>query len=193
MLGRGLDAGDLLPDLAGSLRGLFGECLDLGGDDSKAATGFAGARGLDGRVERQEIGLTRDGVDQLDHVADPRRRSGQFADTLGGDTRLATASLATRADSCTCLLISVIEDDSSSVADATACTLVDASSEAAATMVVSCCPRSAVDVSVEAEASSSVAAEDTVSTISPIAASKPSASFRISALRCSSARRSAAA
>jgi hypothetical protein len=48
-----------------------------------------------------------------------------------------TASLAIRADSCTCRLISVIEDESSSVADATDCTLVDASSEAAATMVES--------------------------------------------------------
>ncbi len=92
-----------------------------------------------------------------------------------------------RADSCTCRLISVIEDDSSSVAEATDCTLVEASSEAAATTVVSCCARSAVEVSVVADASSSVEADDTVSTISPTAPSKLSASLRISALRCSAA------
>ena len=75
----------------------------------------------------------------------------------------STASLAMRADSCTWRLISVTEDDSSSVADATDCTLVEASSEAAATTVASCCARSAVEVSVVAEASSSVEADDTVS------------------------------
>ena len=82
----------------------------------------------------------------------------------------STASFAIRADSCTWRLISLTDDDSSSVADATDCTLVEASSEAAATAVVSSCDRSAVAVSVVADASSSVEAEDTVSTISPTAA-----------------------
>ena len=89
-----------------------------------------------------------------------------------------------RADSCTWRLISLTEDDSSSVADATDCTLVVASSEAAATAVVRACDRSAVEVSVVTDASSSVEADDTVSTISPTAASKESASLTISALRC---------
>ena len=79
-----------------------------------------------------------------------------------------TASVAIRADSCTWRLISLTEDDSSSVADATDCTLVEASSEAAATAVVSSCERSAVADSVPAEASSWVEADDTVWTISPI-------------------------
>ena len=65
-----LDAGDLLADLAGGLRGLLGQRLHLGGDDRKAAAGFAGARRLDGGVERQQIGLAGDGVDQFDDVAD---------------------------------------------------------------------------------------------------------------------------
>jgi hypothetical protein len=99
----------------------------------------------------------------------------------------STASPAIRADSCTWRLISLTEDDSSSVAEATDCTLVEASSEAAATLVVTSCARSAVDVSVPAEASSSVEADDTVSTISPTAASKESASLTISALRCCAA------
>ena len=58
------------------------------------------------------------------------------------------------------------------MADATDCTLVEASSEAADTVVASSCARSAVEVSVPAEASSSVEADDTVSTIWPIMASK---------------------
>ena len=84
----------------------------------------------------------------------------------------STASLAIRADSWTCRLISLTEDAISSVADATDCTLVEASSEAAETVVASSCARSAVEVSVPADASSSVEAEETVSTISPIMASK---------------------
>ena len=53
--------------------------------------------------------------------------------------------------------------------------------------MVSSCARSAVAVSVPAEASSSVEADDTVSTISPTAASKLSASLIMSALRCCAA------
>jgi len=87
-----------------------------------------------------------------------------------------TASPAIRADSCTCRLISVTEDDSSSVAEATDCTLAEASSDAAATAVARSCERVAVEVRVVADASSSVDAEDTDSTISPTVASKESAS-----------------
>lgn len=57
------------------------------------------------------------------------------------------------------------------MADATDCTFVDACSDAAATVVVNSCDRSAITVSVVAEASSSVEADETVSTISPTAAS----------------------
>ena len=71
--GRGLDAGNLLADLAGRLRGLLGQRLDLRGDHGKAAAGLAGARRLDGGVERQQIGLPGNGGDQLDHVADAAR------------------------------------------------------------------------------------------------------------------------
>ena len=67
---RRLDAADLLADLAGRLGCLFGECLDLGGDDREATAGFAGTCGLDGRVESQQICLTGDRIDQVDHVAD---------------------------------------------------------------------------------------------------------------------------
>ena len=61
-----------------------------------------------------------------------------------------------------------MEDAISSVAEATDCTLVEASSEAAATAVVTCWACSAVLVSVPAEASSSVEADDSEPTNSPI-------------------------
>ena len=69
-LGRRLDAGDLLADLARGLRGLFGQRLHLGSHDRETAAGLTGARRLDGRVEGKQIGLACDVVDQFDHVAD---------------------------------------------------------------------------------------------------------------------------
>ena len=77
-LGRGLDAGDLLADLAGRLRGLFGQRLHFGRHDGKAAAGVAGAGRLDGGVERQQVGLFGDGVDEFDH----RRRCGRRPSTI---------------------------------------------------------------------------------------------------------------
>ena len=87
-LGRRLDAGDLLADLAGRLGGLLGQRLHFGGHDGEAAAGLAGARRLDGGVERQQVGLPGDGVDQFDDVADPGRRLRQFADPIVGLARL---------------------------------------------------------------------------------------------------------
>ena len=79
---------DLLADLAGRLRGLLGERLYLGSHDREAAAGFAGARRLDGGVERQQVGLPRDGVDQFDDVADAGCRLRQFADAVVGGAGL---------------------------------------------------------------------------------------------------------
>src|SRR6185369_10906880 len=134
---------------------LFRQRLDLGRHDGETTAGVAGAGRLDGGVQRQQIGLFGDRIDEFDH----------------------------RADSWTWRPISVIDEAISSVEEATDCTLVEASSEAAATIVVSSWARSAVAVSVPAEASSSLDAEDTVSTILPTAPSKSSASLIISALR----------
>ena len=44
--------------------------LDLGGDDGKPAARLAGTRGLDGRIQRQQVGLAGDRPDQAKHVAD---------------------------------------------------------------------------------------------------------------------------
>src|SRR4051812_17050927 len=65
LLGRALNAGNLLADLAGGFCRLFRERLHFRRHDRKAAAGVAGARRLDGGVERQQIGLARDGVDEL--------------------------------------------------------------------------------------------------------------------------------
>ena len=143
--------GDLLADLAGGPRGLLGQCLYLGSHHGKAAAGFAGARRLDGGVERQQIGLARDGVDEFDDVADPACGLRQLADAVVGFARLIDRLVRHPRRFLTCRLISLTDDVISSVADATDCTLVEASSDAAATMVVSSCERSAFAVSVLAE------------------------------------------
>ncbi len=62
-----------LRDLFGGVLGLHRERLDLGGDHGKAAPGGAGARRLDGGVERQQRGLPGDLRDQVDDVADRGR------------------------------------------------------------------------------------------------------------------------
>ena len=70
VLARLLDLDDLRRNFLGRARGLVGQRLDLGGDDGKPLAGLAGAGGLDGRVQRQQIGLAGDLVDQADDIAD---------------------------------------------------------------------------------------------------------------------------
>ena len=69
-LGRCLDAGDLLGDLAGGARRLVGQVLDLAGDDGEALAGITSPGRLDGGVQSQQVGLSRDVVDQIDDLAD---------------------------------------------------------------------------------------------------------------------------
>src|SRR6202163_280846 len=91
--GGGLHRRDLRGDFLGSLGGLVGERLDLGGNDGKAAAGFAGARRFDGGVQREQIGLRGNAVDQLDNFADLLGAGRQRADggigALGIAYRLA--------------------------------------------------------------------------------------------------------
>jgi len=56
---------------------------------AKPRTGFAGARRLDGGVERQEVGLSGDVADQLDDGADLLRGARQRRDVLIGRLRFA--------------------------------------------------------------------------------------------------------
>jgi len=47
-----LDRLDFIADILGSLRGLLGQFLDFVGDNRKALSGFSGAGGFDGGVDR---------------------------------------------------------------------------------------------------------------------------------------------
>ena len=64
-----------------------GERFDLGGDDREAAAGFAGARGLDRGVEREQVGLPGDRLDQADHLADAGGGGAELGHGLGGALR----------------------------------------------------------------------------------------------------------
>ncbi len=75
---------DLPGDLFRRVLGLHRERLHLGGDDREAAPGLAGARGLDGGVEREQRGLPGDLRDQVDDIADRRRGFAQAVDIGAG-------------------------------------------------------------------------------------------------------------
>ncbi len=94
---RRLQRDDLLADLAGRRRRLRRQLFDLGSHHGEAAARSPGACRLDGGVQRQQIGLSRNGGDQLDHVADAFGRARHGGDAgvglvglphrLGGDLR----------------------------------------------------------------------------------------------------------
>jgi hypothetical protein len=74
----GLDLADQVLDVAGApFRGL-GERAHLVGDDREALAVLAGARRLDGGVQREQIGLVGDAADGADDVADARRLPLEF-------------------------------------------------------------------------------------------------------------------
>ena len=79
---------DLRCDVLGRLGRLAGERLHLGSDDGKAFPRLAGAGRLDRGVERQEIGLAGDVVDELHHFADALRRLRQALHRSVGALRL---------------------------------------------------------------------------------------------------------
>src|SRR5262249_25876182 len=64
----GLYRGNLLANFSRGPRGLLGERLYLRSDNGKPASGFAGTRGLDGRIQGEQVGLTCDGIDQFDNI-----------------------------------------------------------------------------------------------------------------------------
>ena len=70
LAGFALNAADQLADFLGGGCGFFGELADLVGDYGKAEAVFTGAGGFDGGVERQQVGLLGDIVDDLDDLAD---------------------------------------------------------------------------------------------------------------------------
>lgn len=74
---RRLDGTGLFRDLFGRFGGLVCQKFNLGSDDGKSLAGIAGACRFDCRVERQQVRLTCNVVDQLDDLADLLTRFGQ--------------------------------------------------------------------------------------------------------------------
>jgi hypothetical protein len=67
-------AGDLVLDLLGGRGGTLGKFADFLGNDRKTLAGFAGAGRLDAGIQRQQIGLEGDLVDDADDLGNFRRR-----------------------------------------------------------------------------------------------------------------------
>ena len=162
LLGRGLHARDLDTDFVGGLGGLGGQRLDLLRDHGKAAAGFAGARRLDGGVEREK--LVCSATDVISLMTSPIRLAACDSALMreSVSSAWATALAAMRLDSWTCAEISRTELASSSVAAATDCTLLEASSEALATTVASRVVLPALSLSARAVPSSSLDAVESV-------------------------------
>ena len=78
---------DLALDFLGGVLRLHRQRLHFRCDHSEAATGLAGARRLDGGIERQQRGLLGDGGDQVDDIADRRRGFPQAIDIGAGLAR----------------------------------------------------------------------------------------------------------
>ena len=76
--------------LAGALLGRLGQRPHLVGDDREAAAVIAGARRLDGGIEREQIGLVRNLADGFRHLADAGGLLAQLFDD-GDRARLALA------------------------------------------------------------------------------------------------------
>ena len=134
LLGLALDGGDPAGDVVGGLGRLLGQVLDLGGDDGESLAGLAGAGGLDGGVEREQVGLLGDRGDQLDDAADLGGGLAELGDDLVGALGGARGSAETLAASVALPAISRIEAPISSAPAATVCTLRDTSPAAVATL-----------------------------------------------------------
>ena len=83
-----LDRADLGRDFFGRLGGLAGEVFHFRCDDRKAAAGFAGARGLDGGIEREQVGLPGDRLNEPDDLADAGGGGRKLRHGLDGALRL---------------------------------------------------------------------------------------------------------
>jgi hypothetical protein len=71
-------------DLLGGVRSAFRQALHFIGHHGEAAARLAGHRCLNGGIERENVGLLGDVVDELDDVADFLRALAQALDALGG-------------------------------------------------------------------------------------------------------------
>ena len=80
-------------DRGGGAAGLGGQQLDLAGNHGKPPSRLAGARGLDGGVERQQVGASGNAGDQVDHGDDPVGRFQQRFHPRAGDVGMADGGL----------------------------------------------------------------------------------------------------
>ena len=83
-IGRGLNFCDDALDITGGVRTLDGELADFLGDHREPFAVFARPGGLDGRVERKQVGLLGDVADGLDDDADLLGLAGKL-ENLPGD------------------------------------------------------------------------------------------------------------
>jgi len=73
-----LHGADVRAHLVGGVHGLFGQLAHLVGHNGKAAPGIARARGLNGGVKRQQVGLVGDVADDVHDLADALGLGPQF-------------------------------------------------------------------------------------------------------------------
>jgi hypothetical protein len=83
-----LDGIDLLADFLAGGGGLAGQLLDLVGDHGETATGFARGGGLDRGIEREQVGLLGDVIDDVDDLGDLAGGVVQLRHQLLGRARL---------------------------------------------------------------------------------------------------------
>src|SRR5262245_34361990 len=85
LAGAALDGVDLARDVLGRLGGLHRQVFYLLCHHGETAAGFAGARRLDGGIERQQVGLLGNRRDELHHLADALGGGGEaFGNAAGG-------------------------------------------------------------------------------------------------------------
>ena len=79
-----LDALNQVGDFLGGLRGFFRQLADFVGDDGEAEAVFTGARGFDGGVQSQQVGLFGKVVNDFDDLADVVGAMAEDVDDLRG-------------------------------------------------------------------------------------------------------------
>src|SRR5438874_921848 len=84
VLRAGLDLLDQIGDLLCLTAAALRELAHFVGDDSKASPVLTSARSLNGRIERQEIGLFGNIVDRFDHGADLVTKLAELLNGVGG-------------------------------------------------------------------------------------------------------------
>ena len=84
VLGVGLNGLHDRLDLLGGLAGTLGQALDFLRHDGESAAGLTSRGRLDCGVEREHVGLLGNVRDQLDDLADFKRRFAQALDPFGG-------------------------------------------------------------------------------------------------------------